>query len=660
MISLTERQEKISQYLICAVHPVAVEELSRVFNISRRSVYYDLKRIEAWASVYDLSFQRHPRKGVNIERPTEAGTNPAAAMLLSPDRRRKLLLLKLLLSPDCHLTAQDLSEAFNLSRNTILQDVKAIRESLLPEEVDLVGLRSHGYAIEGDEGTIRALAIQLIFANTLTFDLLSTLVRNQQMTDPDPFLEILFANLKIDVVKSAVKAARHVYDFWLPDLDYVRFIIYEAIAVERIQLGKIITRSSEQGQALWESEEFRIARRVCLNVGEAFDLTLPEAEVVNTFKMLLTCNIKTRTNAVRMSSPNNLLCTTVREMIEAIAPCTSFNKKAYKKLEHDLIEHLKLTLKQLQLGVVGENPLLETIRITYSQSYLLAEKMAAIFEAALGMALPQGEVGYLALHVAVYQEVACKMAETLQAVVICNGGKGAANILSKKLRIYLPELKIKGTYSILDLEEKVALLDDVDLIISTITYVNRRRPVLTISPLLSDNEIAIIKNFIQNKEQFQPGDAPERVDVPLFSTLYARLEKRTDKEAVKIFREELERIGLFWNEKFIVSHPVEAGETPQNSVTALVVLDAMNMLKSLKQIGVVPSEDETVGLLIHLIMAVGRWQKGEFAQEPQLEEMKAINPDAWALIADFLKRVRAHLAQPVPESEGVAIARYLI
>ena len=659
MISLTERQEKISQYLLGSKAPIGIDELSRVFSISTRSVYYDLRRIESWAKIKGLYFQRCPRREVLLTQLDSKNGKPGTLRIVSQETRRKAILLKLLLRSSS-LTALDLSEDLGVSRNTILQDIKIIRQELIPPGIRLVGLRSHGYTVQGDEQSIRSLAATLIFTNILTYDLIAVMIKNKHSTDPGLLLELVLTNLRFDEVKMAVKNASLKHDFWLPDMDYVRFIIYQAIAVRRLEMGHELPKGEQELSSIEGYEEFRIAWIVSSDLSERFSLDFSDDEIFNTFTMLLTCNIKTRINAVKFDSPDKLLRKTVAEMIDEISPYISLNRKFYKKLESDLTEHLKLTLKQLQLGVTGENPLLDMIKITYSQSFLLAEKMAAIFKESTGLTLPESEVGYLALHVAVYLEVRGKREEKLQAVVICNAGKGAANILSKKLRIHLPELKIKGTYSIMDLEEQSSILDDVDLIISTINYTHNRKPVLKISPLLSDYEIAIIQNFITNRASFGIGSEQNRSDNLIFNNLYERLAKRTDQETVKIFKEEVERIGLFWNEKFILDGRTNGDELQQSSTTASVFLESMNMVKELKEIGISPSEDGTIGLLIHLIMAVGRWQKGDFTREKDPEEFKSVAPDAWEIVARFLHRVQSNFSQDIPESECVSVMRYLI
>lgn len=659
MTTLTERQEKITQYLIKAQRPVEVTELAYALGISKRSVYYDLKGIEGWAKAVGMDFRRHPRQGVVLAQPDQSLATPAITSINTPEMRRELILLKLLLCPD-FLVAEELSDELGISRNTILMDIKDIRRRLLPPQVELVGLRSHGYAIRGDEITIRNLVSQLIFSNILNYDLISLLIKNKRRPEADPFLDVIMDTLEMMAVKQALKTASKQYDFWLPDSDYVRFIIFQAIALHRMAQGKALQSGGVQDPALEAYEEFAIAGVVLGCLADRFSLEVPEAEVDNTFRTLLTCNIKTRSKVMRLDTADDLLAVTVRQMIDEIVPYTAINGKAYRKLEHDLVEHLKLTIKQLKLDVVGDNPLLDTIKVTYSQSFLMAEKMAAIFEEALGMRLPESEVGYLALHIAVYLEVTGKVTDQPTVVVICNGGKGAANILSKKLRMFLPDLKIKGTYSILDLEEKPALLNDVDLIISTINYVNGLKPVLTISPLLSDQEISVLKEFIRNRESLKLGTTFEGTDDLIFDTLYDRLEKRTDKQSVKIFREELEKAGIFWKDKFVLGNPLEEDELEQSGITAMVVLEAMDMLKDLNGMNLSLSNEKSVGLLIHLIMAIGRWQKGIYAEEPDLADFKEKAPEIWRTVAAFLTRAEKHVKHEIPESECVSILRYLI
>lgn len=657
MISLTERQKDISNFLLSAKTPIGVEEISRRFDISRRSVYYDLAMIEKWTEVSDLKLVRDSRKGIAIIKTESKEGISTYNTYLSPENRQKFILLNLFLN-DGYSSAQEISQTLSVSRNTIINDIKAIRENPNIEDFIIEGVRSHGYYISGDETKLRSYFVKLIISFVSTYDLVSLVIKEESV-NPGIIIQYLISKVDFKKIKKCVKNASEKNEFWLPDMDYIRFIIYQALSVERIKIGCSIEEDFTFSKKIKSAEEFLIAKSVCSSLGEAFDIEINDPEIINTSKMLLTCNIKTNDKRNKNSGSNSLLQKTVDEMIKTIVPITSFDKKAYQKLNRDILDHLKLTIKQIQFGIVGKNPLLDKIRLYYGQSYQLAERMAEIFSEYMDIELPESEIGFIALHVAVYLETTLEKIEHPRAIVICNSGKGSANILSKRLNTCVPELIVKGNYSILQIEENESLLEDVDLIISTINYANRTKPVLIISPFLSGIEISLIKNFINHEEIPETNQILEGHN-EFFSSLYDRLSEKLDPDVMKSIKQELQAVDAFLNENFIhKSRYVEDGGTG-GEITALIVCSVMNIIDEYSVPESLLVKEETTGLLIHMIMAIDRWKKGEFCEEPDLEIYQKNYPEKYQIALKILTESISILRIQIPESEAISILRYLV
>ncbi len=655
MISLTERQENISNFLLKAENPVGVEELSRRFAISKRSVYYDLDMIERWAKAYNLTLIKDSRRGIVIESDKTSTEDLDYHIYLSPENRKRFILLCLFFSKG-YLSAHEMSQRLSVSRNTILNDIKSIRANLNLEELSIQGVRSHGYILSGDEKQIRSYFTKFVMSIATTYELVSLVIK-EEASQMGTILEYFVSKVDFPSIKACVKAATKKYHFWLPDIDYIRFIIYHALSVERIKNGYKIEKNIPFSAEIKDSVEYHIAKSVCLSIADNFSLKINDPEIINTAKMLLTCNIKT--NGSRSNrNLNRLLKKTVNEMIKAIVPFTSFNDKAYNKLRQDIQNHLELTIKQLKFGVIGNNPLLEKIKIHYSQSYKLAEQMASVFSDHMDIQLPESEIGFIALHIAVYLETALENRKNLRAIVICNSGKGSANILTKRLRKCIPELEIKGNFSILEIEENKALLDDVDLIISTIKYVNNLKPVLIITPLLSDNEIYLIKNFI-NKEEISFNEfSSEEPKKNIINALATLIRENLDDVVAESMVDELRKIEFYFQENYIHRNQISQEEGFGSDIIALIVLEMMNMINELQELDVPLSKEETTGLLIHVIMSVSRWKRGDFFEEAEFNHYRREYPKRFNIAVQFLEKCQSILGKSISEHEVISILRY--
>lgn len=64
-----------------------------------------------------------------------------------------------------------------------------------------------------------------------------------------------------------------------------------------------------------------------------------------------------------------------------------------------LADHLNFTLQRIRSGLVIENPFLSEVEVLYPEEFILAEKAAALIQDRLGLVLPRGEIGFIAMHI---------------------------------------------------------------------------------------------------------------------------------------------------------------------------------------------------------------------------------------------------------------------
>jgi mannitol operon transcriptional antiterminator len=86
----------------------------------------------------------------------------------------------------------------------------------------------------------------------------------------------------------------------------------------------------------------------------------------------------------------------------------------------------------------------------------------------------------------------------IHALVICSSGLGTAKILATRLKKEIPDIvRIQHT-SVLELKDVDT--DQYDLIVSTVPIQNFKGPYFVVSPILQENEITTIKQFLENRK----------------------------------------------------------------------------------------------------------------------------------------------------------------
>lgn len=64
-----------------------------------------------------------------------------------------------------------------------------------------------------------------------------------------------------------------------------------------------------------------------------------------------------------------------------------------------LVDHLNFAVKRLANDEIIENPFIMEIKALYSREYSLAEKVADIMQKEIKVYIPEGEIGFIALHI---------------------------------------------------------------------------------------------------------------------------------------------------------------------------------------------------------------------------------------------------------------------
>ncbi|MFL0267433.1 glucose PTS transporter transcription antiterminator GlcT [Candidatus Clostridium radicumherbarum] len=89
-----------------------------------------------------------------------------------------------------------------------------------------------------------------------------------------------------------------------------------------------------------------------------------------------------------------MLC---EKMITFIA--NELNEDLDERIHIALVDHLDFAIKRLANDEIIENPFIMEIKALYSREYALAEKVSEIMQKEIKVNIPEGEIGFIALHI---------------------------------------------------------------------------------------------------------------------------------------------------------------------------------------------------------------------------------------------------------------------
>ena len=169
-------------------------------------------------------------------------------------------------------------------------------------------------------------------------------------------------------------------------LDHLNFSLYRyhnQIALTNIFMDEM---------SLMYEEEYEFAVKMLEDLNQRLDVELPKSEA-SFIALHLHASIKGEKPSVTAL------------YLKIIGDCLSFVEKSYsitldaKSIERTrLITHLKFALKRATDKMPVQNVMVEAIKNAYPKTFALALELTKVIQENYGIILPEGEVGYLAMH----------------------------------------------------------------------------------------------------------------------------------------------------------------------------------------------------------------------------------------------------------------------
>lgn len=197
----------------------------------------------------------------------------------------------------------------------------------------------------------------------------------------------------VDVVEEVIQMMeRHfgnVYDEYLHIalLDHLNFSIYRY--KNHIDIKNIFL---EEFSIMYE-KEYSFAKEMLRYINECLDVHLPDSEIG-----FITLHIHSALHDENVSK-SALYMQIIATCIEHIENALDVHLDACSIERMRLITHLKFALERADKKVEINNPILDTLKITYPKTYALALSLGDMMKDIYGVTLHEGEIGYLALHI---------------------------------------------------------------------------------------------------------------------------------------------------------------------------------------------------------------------------------------------------------------------
>lgn len=510
---LNKRSVEILMYLIDVDNTISLEELALKYQLSKRSIRYDIDNINFFLKVNNFNELKKYSKGIyKLEETVEHHHEIIQLIknkyyIFSPAERIDFIKANLYFSKS-PLKMNYIEEKLSVSNSTARSDMNEIKNYFEERGLRINYHPKKGFLLSGDEETLRKLALKFLFKYvkitnseisyrdnlipTLGIDLILLTVldyfKDISITKISNFIRVIASDLKTSISDEANTLLK----------------LYLIILISRIEEFHFINKRQENEMFLSGSEEYEILKKRIGDIEESFGITLNNSELLFFTELLLgSHSYNFNTSLFKHWIELEHL---VKKIIHEVSEELDMDLSKDLLLQNGIVNHLKPSLYRIKHDITLKNNMVDEIRILYPK-YFNAVKISCSnnLKPHVGKVIPDEEIGYLTIHFKMAIDRIFSSAKPKNVLLVCSFGYGTTRLLAQQLNeeFNINIINILPYHEFSEMKE----CDDVDFIITTLDLTQQQKniPIIKVTPLLTEeNKKKFLDMGIQRKSEAVP------------------------------------------------------------------------------------------------------------------------------------------------------------
>ncbi|WP_243388189.1 BglG family transcription antiterminator [Bacillus kexueae] len=471
--------------------PVSMDELMEDLHVSKRTIYYDVQKINDWLEMEKVGTLQYERssgffilpKAKKVVQDKLTPLQLSKHYDYSPKERIAWASL-LIVARESKIFLSTLMEQLGVSRSTLLNDLKQLKNQLMHFSVSLKFHKRLGYYMDGEEINIRK-GMMYFLSQVKTSNGLEKLLDDAQnqpnligsiFTNYSTFYQCIYETEKLVGV--------HYTDETVQSLS-----IQLSLLLKRFTRRRYVQMDSDEKEVIEKTKEFQAASYIHEKIECAFGISLPQEETFYISTYLLGAKIS-QFHAQHYHSENRVMANMKRSIALMVDDfqkygCVFFQNR--KELEKNLFLHLKPAYYRIKYGVQLDHPLSKTLKESYRDLFLLTKKVIVHVEQSLGITIPEDEIAYVTMHFGGWlDQEGVKVEQRKKALIVCPSGIGTSRILQKQIEELLPNVDVVKVVTVREYDK--INVHDIDFVITTTPIIEKHIPVYIVNPILTASE----------------------------------------------------------------------------------------------------------------------------------------------------------------------------
>ncbi len=408
---------------------------------------------------------------------------------------RKLFIAILISSYPEKITIDLLMDICFVSRNTIVNDLKDLKESIKNSEfnVSLEVSKKRGYFLLGSDLEVVQYVYYII--NELYCyknDKLKYLINNVFFKKDKMFTTSFYVNL-VFILEGHVKVVGK--NISISEKKKFLFAFpYIVMAIRKVDFALHI---DEYEQLILGRIEYSFISEMTKELDVLHNIKLNKREKI-LLSIILLC-LKKDFDTHNSSDDYKVLSKNIHTMIEIFENNSGVKFNNKEKFADRLITHFKSLLFRKKYNIVTNNKLTSKIISNYKDVYLATKLSVRFLESLYSINFTKSDIAYISLHFG--SEIVNSKQEInkiKKVLIVTEELYSIQNLIEKQCKYYLPNCNVLGVTT----KENINEYEAVDFIIST-EFLEVSLPYVLVSPLITTEDIEKIINFKNNIKTYK-------------------------------------------------------------------------------------------------------------------------------------------------------------
>lgn len=474
MIVLNKRQINIIDFLQNSSEWTTIENIAKVFDVSERTIRNDLDCIKTLLKESDAKLEKKPKVGVKLIIKKRESIDHILKgyknKLYSSEERALMIALILMIKGNA--TIEELSEYIEVSKNTLVNDLKLAESRLKEFDISISKKSYHGTFIEEENDEKLGDAFLKLYSS----------LSEGQDREIHKWL-YKYSNMNEEYIKTIIEAVEKEKNIQyteesLEELEIILLFTLSRVLNEEVKFNINTDNRDNEFKTLKNSTE------------QVIDKKINDDKIDYLLKIFKGAKIAKDFNLKKEEKINKITSEVLTEL------CTMLNIEVDSDAEfiRQMQLHLEIAIYRVENNLVINNPLLEEIKYKMSFIYGITEEILSKKKDVIGVEFPEAEIAYMAMYFGTIFEKYAKGNFSATVLVVCNGGLATSSLLESRMNLMIPEIKIQSICRLKDVDDYID--EKIDFIVSTVPLQIEDYKVIQVNPLLESGDSQKIKSEI--------------------------------------------------------------------------------------------------------------------------------------------------------------------